>query len=101
MKIKKKNGEEKSTQKCRSKVKEIVIQAGGVFFLLISVLPKPTRWSDDITSRLIPFTRFMLWKIQSGIFPPFFYVAIAEKDKLKTLKGILCAREKSDLTVIF
>ena len=28
----------------------------------------------------------MLWKIQSGIAPPFFYVVIAEKDKLKTLK---------------
>ena len=30
--------------------------------------------------------RWMLWKIQSGIAPPFFYVVIAEKDKLKTLR---------------
>ena len=31
----------------------------------------------------------MLWKIQSGIAPPFFYVVIAEKEKLKTLRVFL------------
>ena len=31
----------------------------------------------------------MLWKIQSGIAPPFFYVVIAEKEKLKNLKVFL------------
>ena len=35
-------------------------------------------------------TRYMLWKIQSGIAPPFFYVIVAEKDKLNTLRGFLC-----------
>ena len=50
----------------------------------------------DKKSNLIS-TRFMLWKIQSGIVPPFFYVAIAEKDKLKTLKGILCARKQNTI----
>lgn len=34
---------------------------------------------------LISF-RYMLWRNQSGICPPFFYVIIAEKDKLKSLK---------------
>ena len=34
--------------------------------------------------------RYMLWKIQSGIAPPFFYVIVAEKDKLNTLRGFLC-----------
>ena len=33
--------------------------------------------------------RYMLWKIQSGIAPPFFYVVIAEKEKLKTLRVFL------------
>ena len=35
-------------------------------------------------------TRYMLWKIQSGIAPPFFYVIVAEQDKLKTLKSFVC-----------
>ena len=34
----------------------------------------------------------MLWKIQSGIVPPLFYVIIAEKDKMKTLKEFMCPR---------
>ena len=38
-----------------------------------------------------PFlTRYMLWKILSGIAPPLFYVIVAEKDKLITLRGFLC-----------
>ena len=39
---------------------------------------------------LSPTTRYMLWKIQSGIAPPFFYVVVAEQDKLKTLRSFLC-----------
>ena len=31
----------------------------------------------------------MLWKIQSGIAPPLFYVIVAEQEKLKTLRCFL------------
>ena len=33
--------------------------------------------------------RYMFWKIQSGIVPPFFYVIIGEKEKLKLLRNLL------------
>ena len=35
------------------------------------------------------FFRWMLWKIQSGIAPPFLYVVIGERDKLKALSVFL------------
>ena len=31
----------------------------------------------------------MFWKIQLGIVPPFFYVIIGEKEKLKLLRNLL------------
>ena len=37
----------------------------------------------------------MLWKIQSGIVPPLFYVIIAEKDKMRTFKELMCPRLKN------
>ena len=37
-------------------------------------------------------TRYMLWKIQSGIAPPFFYVVVAEQDKLRS---ILCRQNQN------
>ena len=40
-------------------------------------------------------TRYMLWKIQSGIAPPFFYVIVAEQDKLKTLRSFLCRENQN------
>ena len=36
--------------------------------------------------------RGMLWKVQSGIVPPLFYVIIAEKDKLKALREFMRSR---------
>ena len=43
----------------------------------------------------------MLWKIQSGIVPPLFYLIIAEKDKLKALKEFMCPQNVSkDLRII-
>ena len=40
--------------------------------------------------------RWMLWKVQSGIAPPFFYVIIAEKDTLKTWRGI-CPKSQNTI----
>ena len=37
--------------------------------------------------------RAMLWKTQSGIIPPLFYLVIAEKDKLKAAKKLMCPRK--------
>ena len=40
----------------------------------------------------LPPTRYMLWKIQSGIAPPFFYVVVAEQDKLRSF---LCCQNQN------
>ena len=45
---------------------------------------------------LISF-RYMLWRNQSGICPPFFYVIIAEKDKLKSLKNFFGLKMKNSV----
>ena len=45
---------------------------------------------------LISF-RWMLWKVQSGIAPPFFYVIIAEKDTLKTWRASLCPKSQNTI----
>ena len=45
--------------------------------------------TKDVENLILSPTRYMLWKIQSGIAPPFFYVIVAEQDKLKTLKSFL------------
>ena len=45
---------------------------------------------------LISF-RYMLWRNQSGICPPFFYVIIAEKDKLKSLKDFFGLKMKNSV----
>ena len=45
---------------------------------------------------LISF-RYMLWRNQSGICPPFFYVIIAEKDKLKSLKEFFGLKMKNSI----
>ena len=37
----------------------------------------------------------MFWKIQSGIVPPFFYVIIGEKEKLKLLRNLLCPERQN------
>ena len=39
----------------------------------------------------------MLWRNQSGICPPFFYVIIAEKDKLKSLKDFFGLKMKNSV----
>ena len=44
---------------------------------------------------IVIFSRDMLWKIQSGIVPPLFYVIIAEKDKMRTFKEFMCPRLKN------
>ena len=38
----------------------------------------------------------MLWKVQSGIVPPLFYVIIAEKDKLKALREFMRSRNAAE-----
>ena len=40
--------------------------------------------------------RAMLWKTQSGIIPPLFYLVIAEKDKLKAVKELMCPKNAVD-----
>ena len=56
---------------------------------------------DDIHDYLIIMTlisihfRYMFWKIQSGIVPPFFYVFIGEKEKLKLLRNSLCPKKQN------
>ena len=37
----------------------------------------------------------MFWKIQSGIVPPFFYVIIGEKEKLKLLRDLFCPERQN------
>ena len=39
--------------------------------------------------------RYMVWKIQSGIVPPFYYLIISEKEKLKLLKHRLCLKKQN------
>ena len=38
----------------------------------------------------------MLWKVQSGIVPPLFYVIIAEKEKLKALREFMRSRNAAE-----
>ena len=35
-------------------------------------------------------TRFLLWKTESGIVPPIFYVLVGERSRLKSFKECLC-----------
>merc|ERR1711974_366711 len=59
-----------------------------------------SNWFINSRNQMIRYSspfRGMLWKIQSGIVPPLFYVIIAEKDKLKALKQfIMCPRNTVD-----
>lgn len=64
-----------------------------IMSMAMTMTPKTSKdWKRAFRKLRSPllFTRYMLWKIQSGTVPPFFYVVIAEKEKLNTLRGFLC-----------
>ena len=71
------------------------ISGGGCSYTPSSLPPSSpnqvveTHYTPD-ASLILSSTRYMLWKIQSGIAPPFFYVVVAEQEKLKTLRSFLC-----------
>ena len=72
-------------------------------FCLPSPIPSP---ASQVIHNLLFFIlfiyvyicfRWMLWKVQSGIAPPFFYVIIAEKDTLKTWRASLCPKNQNTI----
>ena len=58
-------------------------------------LTKDGQRRGKLENLILSPTRYMLWKIQSGIAPPFFYVIVAEQDKLKTLRSFLCRENQN------